>query len=86
MKRMAMIRWSLVYCAYHDNPVWVGDQHNPTVLPLQDSHSEASGTAETSTLVKKAAAAMAVGVGSFKDPDQLQVCAQTGLTCLSLAN
>ena len=31
------------------------------------------GSASPSAPVKKAAAAMAVGVGSFKDPDELQV-------------
>jgi hypothetical protein len=41
---------------------------------LQDSQSEQEGSVAPSALVKKAAAAMAVGVGSFKDPDQLQVC------------
>ena len=39
----------------------------------QDMQSEEDGSAAPSAPVKKAAAAMAVGVGSFKDPDQLQV-------------
>lgn len=39
----------------------------------QDMQSEEEGSAAPSAPVKKAAAAMAVGVGSFKDPDQLQV-------------
>ncbi len=43
-------------------------------MSLQDSQSEQEGSVAPSALVKKAAAAMAVGVGSFKDPDQLQVC------------
>ncbi|KAL0048825.1 hypothetical protein WJX82_000128 [Trebouxia sp. C0006] len=38
----------------------------------EDSQSEQEGSVAPSALVKKAAAAMAVGVGSFKDPDQLQ--------------
>ncbi|KAL3144870.1 hypothetical protein ABBQ38_001970 [Trebouxia sp. C0009 RCD-2024] len=38
----------------------------------QDMQSEEEGSAAPSAPVKKAAAAMAVGVGSFKDPDQLQ--------------
>lgn len=39
----------------------------------QDMESEEEGSAAPSAPVKKAAAAMAVGVGSFKDPDELQV-------------
>ena len=43
-------------------------------MSVQDTQSEQDGSVAPSALVKKAAAAMAVGVGSFKDPDQLQVC------------
>ena len=43
------------------------------LMEAQDSHSEHEGSAAGNALVKKAAAAMAVGVGSFKDPDHLQV-------------
>lgn len=39
----------------------------------QDMESEEEGSAAPSAPVKKAAAAMAVGVGSFKDPVELQV-------------
>ena len=40
----------------------------------QDMQSEEEeGSVAPSAQVKKAAAAMAVGVGSFKDPDHLQV-------------
>ena len=44
-----------------------------TLVMSQDMQSEGEGSVAPSTQVKKAAAAMAVGVGSFKDPDQLQV-------------
>lgn len=39
----------------------------------QDVQTEDEDSAAPSAPVKKAAAAMAVGVGSFQDPDQLQV-------------
>lgn len=51
------------------------------VVCFQDDQSDKDGSDGPSALVKKAAAAMAVGVGSFKDPDQLQVCSWKQLCC-----
>ena len=50
---------------------------------MQTEHEDAAPSAP----VKKAAAAMAVGVGSFQDPDQLQVrdcCIRFSLSCETL--